>query len=176
MSNIPSLSARPERMTEPLWADPTDATLMQHLADFISSEIIADPAYISHGEVQSGLSPDGRHWHDNLPARMREDLLDIGPDRDVIYARQDGQIAGAAIILWVETPRTRFAVIEDMAVARPLRSTGLGGTLLDTIEDAARARGMKWLFLESGLQNEGAHKFFERGGFKIISKVFSKPL
>lgn len=163
-------------MTKPIWADAADSVLMQDLADFISSEIAADPAYISHGEVQSGLSPDGRHWHEDLAARMREDLADPGPDRSVLYARKDGALAAAAIILWVDTGRTRFAIIEDMAVSKALRSTGLGGTLMGVIETAARERGMKWLFLESGLHNERAHAFFERAGFSVISKVFSKPL
>jgi hypothetical protein len=35
---------------------------------------------------------------------------------------------------------------------------------------------MKWLFLESGLNNASAHRFFERAGYQAISKVFAKQL
>ena len=106
---------------------------------------------------------------------MREDFLDL-EHRDVAYVRTGGEVAAASIIWWVKGPRVSFAVIEDMAVKTSARSQGLGGALVAAIETEAKARGMRWLFLESGLHNERAHDFFEREGFEVFSKVFIKSV
>jgi ribosomal protein S18 acetylase RimI-like enzyme len=63
-----------------------------------------------------------------------------------------------------------------MVVAPGFRSSGLGAVLMTAIEAEARARRMKWIFLESGMNNRRAHHFFERNGFSQISCVFVKPL
>jgi GNAT superfamily N-acetyltransferase len=145
-------------------------------ADFLTEAIRRDDSYVSHGEVQTGLSPDGVHWADDLATLMREDLADPGPDRQVLVARESGRILGAAIVLWVETVRVRYMVIEDVAVAPETRGTGLGGRVLAFLEAAGAERGIGWAFLESGLRNHGAHDFFEHRGFAAISKVFCKRL
>ena len=163
-------------MTTPVWADTHDQDLMREVADFFVAEIKGDASYISHGEIQVGLSEDGRTWHPDLQSLMRDDLSDLGPDRSVLYIRDGDALTAAAIILWVNHGRTRFAVIEDMAVQSAKRSGGLGQALMDAIEAKAQSQDMGWLFLESGLENERAHAFFERSGFNTVSKVFAKPI
>ena len=44
------------------------------------------------------------------------------------------------------------------------------------IEAEAKTAGARWAFLESGLDNEGAHAFFEREAYRPLSKVFGKRL
>ena len=163
-------------MPQPEWADTTDLALMNEVADFFADQIADDASYVSHGEIQTGLSEDGRTWHPDLRTRLREDLADCGEERDVVVVRVAGQLAGAAIVLWVETDRVSFAVIEDMTTLKRQRSEGLGAAMMAFIETSAKARGARWLFLESGLQNHRAHAFFDRAGFRTLSKVFGKPL
>lgn len=136
-----------------------------------------DPAYISHGEIQTGLAVDATHWAGDLGALYADDFLDMDHDQDILVARDaEGAIIGFAIVAWEETPRRKFAVLEDMAVDPARRSAGIGGGLVDHVEARVRAEGREWLFLESGLNNHNAHHFFEKHGFTTISHVFGKQL
>jgi ribosomal protein S18 acetylase RimI-like enzyme len=132
--------------------------------------------YISHGEIQTGLSPDGRSWAENLSTLYLADFSDL-KDRDLLVARaQDGAIAAVAILAWEETPRMRFAVIEDLVVDPALRSAGVGAQMIAALSARVQERGVEWVFLESGLRNERAHAFFRRHGFAEVSHVFARRL
>lgn len=146
-------------------------------AGFAGRVIGSDTRYISHGEVQTGLSPDGHRWADDLGALYAEDFAELGDERDLLIGRDDrGAIVAIAIIAWEETPRRRFAVLEDMAVEPALRSHGIGEQVLRAVEARVAERGIDWLFLESGIDNHGAHRFFEKNGFRTLSHVFAKRL
>ncbi len=149
----------------------------KHAAEFAGQFIAQHSSYISHGEIQTGLSDDGETWVHDLSERYAEDFTDLGEDRDLLVARlPHGPIVGFAIVAWEETARRRFAVLEDMAVQPDMRSAGVGAGLLSMVDKAVAQRGVDWLFLESGRNNVRAHGFFERHGFKEISHVFAKKL
>ncbi len=96
--------------------DKSEATAREAAA-FAGRIIGLHAPYISHGEIQTGLSDDGKTWVPDLAARYEADFLDLGEDRDLLTARlADGTLAGIAIVAWEETPRRKFAVLEDMAV------------------------------------------------------------
>lgn len=157
------------------WNEGQDAA--REAAAFAGRVIGADTRYISHGEIQTGLSPDGHRWAENLGALYAEDFADLGDERDLLIGRDgDGAIVAIAIIAWEETSRRRFAVLEDMAVEPALRSRGIGEQVLRAVDARVAERGIDWLFLESGLDNAGAHGFFERHGFRMLSHVFGKRL
>jgi GNAT superfamily N-acetyltransferase len=145
-------------------------------ADFFARVIAADPAYISHGEIQTGLSLDGTTWAPDLAQRFLNELGAFDQSRSVALGRDgEGNVTAAANISWsVETPEVPFATLQDMAVEPALRGSGIGAALLAFVEAEARARGMKWLFLESGKANTRAHAFFERFGLREVSHVFGK--
>lgn len=144
---------------------------------FLARAIGGDTRYISHGEIQGGLSPDGLQWAPNLEALIVEDLAAGGAERSVLIARgQADEVVAAAILFWETAARTRFAVLEDMSVAPTARSSGIGAAMIAELEAEARRRDMRWLFLESGRDNLRAHGFFQRHGFSEISHVFAKPL
>lgn len=156
--------------------DKSEATAREAAA-FAGRIIGLHAPYISHGEIQTGLSDNGKTWVPDLPARYEADFLDMGEDRDLLTARlPDGTLAGIAIVAWEETPRRKFAVLEDMAVDPDQRSLGIGAALLDAVDVRVKARGVEWLFLESGKENLRAHAFFERHGFEELSHVFAKRL
>jgi GNAT superfamily N-acetyltransferase len=146
-------------------------------AAFAGAVVARDPAYISHGEIQTGLAVDAEHWVPDLAAHYAEDFAALGDERDLLVARdEDGAICGVAIVAWQETSRRRFAVLEDMAVDPERRSAGIGAAMMAEIEARVRSRGIDWLFLESGVHNDGAHRFFMRHGFQTLSKTFARRL
>lgn len=139
--------------------------------------IAHDPAYISHGEIQTGLAQDFEQWAVDLAGLYEADFLALGEGEELLAAHDSsGALRGIAILAWAETPRRRFAVIEDMVVDPACRSAGLGAAMLAEIEAKIRAHGRDWVFLESGIRNQAAHRFFERQGFRRVSEVFAKRL
>lgn len=155
-------------------------TELAELADLaaMAAEVIgADTRYISHGEIQTGLSEDAMHWSPDLAMLFAQDFAALDDGRSALAAYDaDGAPLGFAIVAWEETPRRKFAVLEDMVVAPAARSLGIGSKLLGEVEQRAAARGVDWLFLESGVRNQRAHSFFERHGFATTSHVFAKRL
>lgn len=155
----------------------TDKADLDAAGAFLARVIAGDTAYISHGEIQTALSLDGKTWAPDLNERFAEDMRDLGNGRSVALAHRDGVLIGAAIVLWVtDEPDAPHGILEDIAIAADARGSGAGQALVDLIEAEAKARGMKWMFLESGLRNERAHHFFERSGYAVVSKVFAKRL
>jgi GNAT superfamily N-acetyltransferase len=154
-----------------------DNAELQAVGQFLARVIAQDTAYISHGEIQSALSPDGKNWAPDLSQRFAGDMRQLGPNRSVAAMREDKALIGAAIVLWqTEEPDAAHGILEDIAIEPDARAAGAGQALVDFIEAEAKTRGMKWLFLESGLRNAGAHRFFERAGYEPVSKVFAKRL
>ncbi len=146
-------------------------------AAFAARIIGAQPSYISHGEIQWGLTtPDGIHWIEGLEQRYAEDFAAPG-DREMLIARDSrGAIVGLGILHPQLDGPVRYGVVEDMAVAPESRSTGIGHALLERLVERARESGCVWVFLESGLGNGAAHRFFEREGFTMTSHVFARRL
>lgn len=153
------------------WAK--NAAEWREAAEFFARVISENTAYVSHGEIQTGLSPDGVSWVPDLGDQFLRELGEFDQSRGVLIVKDEaGHLVAAANITWDKT----FATIQDMAVDPVMRSSGIGATMMEQIEDAANARDMKWLFLESGKNNQNAHRFFERHGLVEISHVFAKRL
>lgn len=173
MTIVPSDHERAPTSLALAWNAPDDVA---PAAAFAARVIGASTDYISHGEIQTGLSSDGRTWSPELAELYASDFADL-TDRDLLVARTpDGDIAAIAILAWEETPRRKFAVIEDMAVDPAIRSGGVGAQMIEALAARVRERGVGWVFLESGLRNERAHAFFQRHGFAEVSHVFARRL
>lgn len=155
-----------------------DSELWKEAAAFFARVISLNPAYISHSELQMGLSLDGVNWVNDVEERFLAEISESDDARDVIIVRSDkGAIIGAANVTWTnEEGEVSFAIIQDMAVEPEFRSHGLGERMCAAIEEEALRRRVNWIFLESGKNNGRAHHFFERQGFSEISHVFAKKL
>lgn len=146
-------------------------------AAFAARVIGAQPSYISHGEIQTGLTTsDGFHWIDGLEQRYAEDFAAPG-QREMLIARDSaGAIVGIGILNTELGGPVPYGVIEDMAVEPRMRGSGIGHRLVERLIERAREHRCAWVFLESGLGNESAHLFFEREGFTMTSHVFARRL
>jgi ribosomal protein S18 acetylase RimI-like enzyme len=152
---------------------------LAEIGRWIGARVSLDTAYISHGEIQQSLSPDGRRWAPDIVERIERECRAIADDDSVSLAEArsgDGVRLGAAIAVWETDAPTPHVVIADLIVDPAARGAGAGKALTDFILAEAQTRGLGWAFLESGLQNHRAHDFFEREGFEIVSEVFAKRL
>jgi len=156
----------------------TDPRDWPAIAEFFAATIAADRAYISHGEIQTGLSADGKTWAPDLARSFLAELGTPSDERSLAVCRDGAdEIVAAANITWThEPPGIPFATIQDMAVRPDLRSTGLGTRMFEFLLAEAKGRGMAWVFLESGKDNHRAHEFFIRNGMAEVSHVFGKRL
>lgn len=60
--------------------------------------------------------------------------------------------------------------LQAIAVDSELRGDGLGSTLMDSLEEQARASGATRLALDVSAKNEGARRFYDRRGFVVESQ------
>lgn len=158
----------------PLLTWDNSAAAVSAAADFASATIVRDTAYISHSEIQTGLSVDAEHWAPDLPELYAEKLAALSADCDLLTARDaEGTVIGIAVLIWEQSARRRFAVLEDMVVDPNSRSMGIGASLLSAVKARVAERDVAWLFLESGVRNDRAHGFFERSGFTMVSHVYA---
>ncbi|MBS0384404.1 MAG: GNAT family N-acetyltransferase [Proteobacteria bacterium] len=155
-----------------------DPAELEQTAKFFARVISNDPSYISHGEIQTALSLDGMTWRSDLEMRFIESMRNIDSARGVVLARNEAhELVGASIVHWSqESAEAPFATIEDLAVEPANRKSGVGASLVRAIVLEARAKGMRWLMLESGKRNHAAHAFFEGQSFELISHVFARKL
>jgi GNAT superfamily N-acetyltransferase len=160
----------------PIWA--ASKAEWAEAAKFFARVISQDDAYISHGEIQTGLSLDGKSWAPNLEQRFLAELGGVDDTRSLVLLRDaEGKIVAAANVTWsFETADAPFATLQDMAVEPALRAGGIGARLMQAVEHEAARRGAKWMFLESGKDNHRGHAFFERHGYSEVSRVFIKAV
>jgi len=144
------------------------------------------PEYVSHGELQGprALAP-GRWAPDHAEVLAREAVARIAQPLDAPEGGATTLVAGLAIdgrdlgVFFVTLSREApvpFCILEDIVIAQDVRGRGLGEAYLGWIANECRARGIKRLFLESGHDNEAAHRFFAREGFAPVSIVMMKDI
>lgn len=78
--------------------------------------------------------------------------------------------AGYRFILNLAHGRSLY--VDDLVTGAKWRSHGYGAALLGYLVDLARDRGVDAVRLDSGIQREDAHRFYEREGFAFVSKHF----
>lgn len=154
----------------------TMETTAEDLATFFVRHV--DTEYISHGELQCGRASAPTSWVPNLAAVVRAEFVAVarlGAGR-LAYARAGDTVVAVAVTSVEQRHTVPFAVIEDLVVARDIRNTGVGRKFLEWIEMWAIRQGCRQLFLESGVRNAGAHRFFERRGYVRVSLSLFKEL
>ncbi len=87
------------------------------------------------------------------------------PDADVLLALEGDRIAVGLASVYLDFPSMRYGWrcwLQDLVVAAPERSRGIGKLLLDAATRWARQRGCTHLELGSGIGRIDAHRFYLR--------------
>ena len=147
------------------------------------------PHYISHGDIMEGRAEGPGRWSEDLreihAAEISHTQLESGPFVSPgmrLAIATDGEILlGFAAVAYVqfdargEAP-VHYARIDDIVVAPDARRRGVGSRLITWVEQQLHQSGIRRVFLESGINNHGAHQFFERHGFSVTSVTMLKDL
>lgn len=70
----------------------------------------------------------------------------------------------------------RSLYVDDLVTGGKWRSHGYGAALLGYLVDLANERGVDYVRLDSGVQREDAHRFYEREGLVFTGKHFVRKL
>ena len=81
-------------------------------------------------------------------------------------AEENGQPVGFAIVDVEALPEGTIAYIQTIEVLPDYRNRGAGATLLQQLEDSARAAGAQGIWLHVDSLNTGAMRLYERHGYR----------
>lgn len=73
-------------------------------------------------------------------------------------------VAVAGFRIGENLARGRFLYVDDLVTSEKCRSRGYGAKLLSWLRERAIADGCRQMLLDSGIQREDAHRFYEREG------------
>ena len=130
--------------------------------------------YISHGEIQMGLSSDGVNLSSDYKEKWRRYLSRHNDDpKSHIYVFENENVIEGFIIFGIENDYDKeYGVIYDILVSDSRKGAGIGNQLFKYAIDIYKSLNITDCYLESGINNHGAHAFFEKKGFKHISNIY----
>ncbi|AJP52162.1 MULTISPECIES: GNAT family N-acetyltransferase [Pseudomonas] len=95
----------------------------------------------------------------------------------LLAARENGNVMGlAGYRLTENTLYGRFIYVDDLVVDATLQRRRLGEQLLDRVREESRARGYRWLVLDTGMHMALAQRFYFRQGLLPLGMHFSQDL
>ena len=84
----------------------------------------------------------------------------------------EGEIIGFCVVDIQNDGAEPFGMLCDILVKGDIRSKGVGSVLLQTGLTWFKEKGIKDIYLESGLNNHAAHEYFMRRGFVKVSEIY----
>ncbi|HWV11555.1 MAG TPA: GNAT family N-acetyltransferase [Pseudomonas sp.] len=93
-----------------------------------------------------------------------EQFARVGADQVLLVARDAGRVCG---YLLASEDWNRYGLVDDFAVDRGFRGTGLATQLMDHAIAWAKTRGLPGLRLETQSNNVPACRFYRRQGFEL---------
>lgn len=95
----------------------------------------------------------------------------------LLAAREHGKVIGlAGYRLMENTLYGRFIYVDDLVVDAALQRRRLGEQLLDRVREETRARGYRYLVLDTGMHMALAQRFYFRQGLLPRGMHFSQDL
>ena len=148
------------------------------LCEFFSRVIESHKAYISHGELQMGIALDS----DELAPNYKEMWLQYldrqvaDPNNTLLLYLEGDDIVGFVLFGITDDGALPYGVIFDLSVDPAYRGKRIGHQLLQQATESFKAKGIRDCYLESGVNNHSAHRFFEHHGFRQVSDIFRLKL
>jgi putative acetyltransferase len=96
-----------------------------------------------------------------------------GPDTTVFVARRDDKAVGCGAL---RRHGDGVAEVKRMYVQPAVQGRGIGGQILEHIEQMAKSEGFARLVLETGDRHHAAWRVYERAGFRRCGVVLDYPL
>jgi GNAT superfamily N-acetyltransferase len=116
----------------------------------------------------------------DVPAyRSALDDISDAPGNDVLVAELDGEVVGVCQLITfrhLQERGGRCAEIESVHVAEGVRSSGIGGALVEAAVAWAAAAGCYRVQLTSHKSRTAAHRFYLRHGFEASHEGFKRYL
>lgn len=151
-----------------------DKTRIKELVDFFITH--KTESYISHSEIISGRAATPTEWSSDLEsiltAQFNEENTSTSNLKILIAENKEGTIIGMLVFYVIYSGFKNYAVLEDMLLDRAVRGQSLGSTLLEKALEESKNWNISLMMLESGVDNTGAHHFFEKYGFKKVSENY----
>ncbi|AVE03553.1 GNAT family N-acetyltransferase [Pseudomonas palleroniana] len=95
----------------------------------------------------------------------------------LLAAREQGKVIGLiGYRLTENTLYGRFIYVDDLVVDAALQRRRLGEQLLDRVREETRARGYRYLVLDTGMHMALAQRFYFRQGLLPLGMHFSQDL
>jgi ribosomal protein S18 acetylase RimI-like enzyme len=138
---------------------------------------IYNSAYISHTELAEGKAITPNITSEQATIIFREEiagLLKKSPSGLFVACLED-EIVGFVVASLSTTESGHIECwFDDLGVSYNYRHQGIGEQLVKKVLDWGTQNQAKYFLLESGVNNEGAHRLFKRLGFHNLSMVFWK--
>lgn len=151
-----------------------DKTRIKELVDFFITH--KTESYISHSEIITGRAANPNEWSSDLEsiltAQFNEENTSTSKLKILIAENKDGIIIGILVFYIIHSGFKNYAVLEDMLLDQSIRGQSIGSTLLENAIHESKNWGIDFILLESGINNAGAHHFFEKYGFKKVSENY----
>jgi ribosomal protein S18 acetylase RimI-like enzyme len=146
------------------------------LTELFWNNINVHTEYISHGEVQMGVgTSDGKPAADGKKMWKKYITSKIADkNSEVFIFDENDKIIGFTVIAIEEDGAEPFGVICDLYVLPKSRRKGFGEVLFNSGIEWLKNKGITDYYLESGKDNHGAHKFFEKRDFRVMSHIYYK--
>lgn len=131
-------------------------------------------------ELHAALAPSFFRTAPRAELEWRRLLSD--PNALAAVAVEQGGVVGMVAARVYDTPAEpsmlprRRAHVETLVVAARCRRRGIGRRLLASASDWARARGAVEIVLTTWAGNDAADAFYQRLGYRILSRVLHAPL
>lgn len=91
----------------------------------------------------------------------------------ILIAEQSDKIIGMVNLLFTVSTAlgSKVTILEDMIVSSEFRGQGIGAMLLESAKTLSAKSGCKRMTLLTDVDNDGAHRFYCRNGFKQSDMV-----
>jgi ribosomal protein S18 acetylase RimI-like enzyme len=141
-------------------------------------------SYISQGEIFCGRAQKPGEWASDLPHILTKEFGNAVPSvltssggKGILAAWVEGRCAGLLVMSVQDNPDgPSYGILEDIVVDKVSRGQGLASKLLNEAEKRLAELGISLILLESGKDNEAAHKALHGLGFDNISVSMLKTI